>query len=146
MFTAFAYNVTTNERQRQKFAGPPSFQTWKRSCTVLRTTFLLLQAVSAEPLDLYGKLVRKGVQASGSSCWWIVYPADVSTWSKEFERQRLATKLRTAHAIRNRESADALGGMHDPAVGARLNQARFSSGTSLHSPPSRLPSQACARR
>eukprot|EP00974_Lingulodinium_polyedra_P089267 8656269-Lingulodinium_polyedra.AAC.1 len=60
---------------------------------VLRTTLLLLRAVSPEPLDLYGEWIRKLTETYGTSCWWIIYRADVRMRSEEFERIRRRLQL-----------------------------------------------------
>eukprot|EP00974_Lingulodinium_polyedra_P107955 10450862-Lingulodinium_polyedra.AAC.1 len=61
---------------------------------VLRATFLLLKAVSPEPLDLYGEWIRSLREAYGRECWWLIAQADIHMRSAEFERLRRALQFR----------------------------------------------------
>ena len=58
MFIAYRYNMHSGEWARQELPGPPDFSTWWKSWMVLKTTFLLLDAVAPEPLELYGEFIR----------------------------------------------------------------------------------------
>eukprot|EP00974_Lingulodinium_polyedra_P044995 4316357-Lingulodinium_polyedra.AAC.1 len=77
MYTAYAYQPATGEWRRQELPGPSDFPSWWKSWMVLRTTFLLLKAVSPEPLDLYGEWIRSLHEAYGRECWWLIAQADI---------------------------------------------------------------------
>ena len=88
MFTAFTYSVQTGEWQRQELPGPPNFESWWKSWLVYKTTLLLLDACSPEPLDLYGEHIRSLRERLGDEVWFLIYQADVRMRSEEFERIR----------------------------------------------------------
>ena len=74
--------------QRQELAGPPDFAHWWASFRVLRTALLLLDSAATEPLDNYGELLRSFDEMYGSTCWFILYDADVKMRSEHFPRLR----------------------------------------------------------
>ena len=67
VFTAFRYSVATGDWLRRELPGPSDFASWWKCWMVLKTTFLLLGAVSPEPLDLYGEWRRRTRTAGGTS-------------------------------------------------------------------------------
>ena len=96
--------------QRRELPGPPSVDHWWASYRVLRTTYLLLDAVATETLDNYGELIRGFVTQYGDSVWFLVYNADVRMRAERFQRLR-------RHAERDHDAAVASGrrSSFDPA-------------------------------
>ena len=88
--------------QRRELQGPPSFEHWWASFRVLRTTYLLLDAVATETLDNYGELIRGFVSQYGDGVWFLVYNADVRMRAERFQRLR-------RHAERDHALATAAG-------------------------------------
>ena len=86
-FSTFAMNAS-GEWQRRELPGPPSFEAWFEIFRVVRTTFLLLGAVSAERLDSYCEHIRSLHTRFGTECWDLIYVADVHMRSEQFERIR----------------------------------------------------------
>ena len=86
-FSTFAMN-SQGEWQRRELPGPPSFEAWFEIFRVVRTTFLLLSAVTAERLDSYCEHIRSLHSRFGADCWDLVYMADVHMRSEQFERIR----------------------------------------------------------
>ena len=86
--------------QRRDLPGPPSFDHWWASFRVLRTTFLLLDAVAPENLDNYGELIRGYNTQYGQAVWFIVYMADVRMRSERFQRLRRQAERDHQAAVR----------------------------------------------
>lgn len=91
-FAAFALN-SMGEWSRRELPGPPDIEAWFQIFRCMRTTFLLLETVTAERLDNYCEHVRSLAARFGPECWDLVYQADVHMRSEQFERirRRLAT-------------------------------------------------------
>ena len=70
---------------RRELPGPPSFEHWWASFRVLRVIYLLLDVAPPEILDNYGEMVRGFHSTYGSTCWFIIYTADVRMRSEQFE-------------------------------------------------------------
>ena len=87
-FAAFALN-SMGEWSRRELPGPPDVEAWFQIFRCLRTTFLLLETVTAERLDNYCEHVRSMASRFGPECWDLVYQADdVHMRSEQFERIR----------------------------------------------------------
>ena len=87
---------------RRDLPGPPTFEHWWSSFRVLRTTFLLLDAVDTELLDNYGELVRGFHNKYGHEAWFLIYLADVRMRNEHFDRMR-------RHAERDHEKDERAG-------------------------------------
>ena len=61
-FISYQYNAPEGSWKRLELPGPPDFDAWWKCWMVLSTTLLLLEAVKAERLALYGELIRSLVQ------------------------------------------------------------------------------------
>ena len=92
--TAFTYQVETGTWRRVEMPGPPDFDTWRKSWQVLKTTLLLLKAVTAERLEQHGEFIRNLSATYGEKSWYIVYQADVRFRSEEMERLRRAQQIK----------------------------------------------------
>ena len=68
--------------------GPPDWEAWYAIFRCVRTTFLLLEAMSAERMDAYAEHIRQFAIRFGADCWDLVYTADVHMRSEQFERIR----------------------------------------------------------
>eukprot|EP00435_Cladocopium_sp_Y103_P068525 s347_g31.t1 len=85
------------EWQRRELPGPPDWEAWHDIFRVVRTTFLLLEAMTAERLDAYAEHVRQLAMRFGNHCWDLVYTADVHMRSEQFERIRRHLHAHPAH-------------------------------------------------
>ena len=54
--------------------GPGSYQAWRQSYALLRTTLLLLRAVTLARLDAYADHIRMLHERCGRSCWGLLLP------------------------------------------------------------------------
>jgi len=97
-FSSFALNAT-GEWQRREMPGPPSFEAWFEIHRVVRTTFLLLEVVSAERVDAYCEHIRSMHTRFGSECWDLIYLADVHMRSEQFERLRRRLTANPEHGF-----------------------------------------------
>lgn len=102
MFATVTLNAN-GEWARRELPGPPTFEEWFNIFRCYRTTFLLLEAASAERLDGYCEHIRQFHLKFGRQCWDIIYLADTHMRGEEFERLR--RKLHTAPAHGYREAA-----------------------------------------
>ena len=76
------------EWQRKEMPGPPGYESWFQIFRCVRTTFLLLESISAERMDAYAEHIRQLSLRFGPNCWDLVYTADVHMRSEQFERIR----------------------------------------------------------
>ena len=86
-FQAIALN-SMGEWQRKEMPGPPDYESWAEIYRCVRTTFLLLETLSAERMDAYSEHIRQLSARFGRVCWDLVYTADVHMRSEQFERIR----------------------------------------------------------
>lgn len=86
-FQSIALN-SMGEWQRREMPGPPDHESWFEIFRCLRTTFLLLETLSAERMDAYAEHIRQLSQRFGRHCWDLVYTADVHMRSEQFDRIR----------------------------------------------------------
>ena len=86
-FQAISLN-SQGEWQRKEMPGPSDWEAWYAIYRCLRTTFLLLEAMSAERMDAYAEHIRQLSLRFGADCWDLVYTADVHMRSEQFERIR----------------------------------------------------------
>ena len=86
-FASYSIN-SQGEWQKKELPGPPDIESWRKIHRVVRTTFLLLEAVSAERLDGYAEFLSALAGRFGPKCWDIIYTADVHMRSEQFERIR----------------------------------------------------------
>lgn len=86
-FSAISLN-SQGEWQRKEMPGPPDWEAWYAIFRCVRTTFLLLEAMSAERMDAYAEHIRQFAIRFGADCWDLVYTADVHMRSEQFERIR----------------------------------------------------------
>ena len=92
-FTSFRFDPATGEYIRQELYGPPDYPTWWKSWVVLRTALMLLNEVRFQPLEMYGDFINSLVMTYGSSCWWLIYAADVRMRSEQHDRLRRSFRL-----------------------------------------------------
>jgi len=69
--------------------GPPSFDIWERSYTILSTALMMLKAVSITALNGYRALIRRYASRYGPSVWHLIYQCDVRMRSEQMERLRI---------------------------------------------------------
>eukprot|EP00435_Cladocopium_sp_Y103_P047821 s31_g14.t1 len=86
-FQAISLN-SQGEWQRKEMPGPPDYDSWYHIYRCVRTTFLLLETISAERMDAYAEHIRQLALRFGPHCWDLVYTADVHMRSEQFERIR----------------------------------------------------------
>ena len=86
-FQAIALN-SMGEWQRKEVPGPPDYEAWAEIHRCVRTTFLLLETLTAERMDAYAEHIRQLSARFGRICWDLVYTADVHMRSEQFERIR----------------------------------------------------------
>ena len=79
--------------------GPPSFDVWEQSYTILSTTLIMHDAVSITLLQKYARLVRKYATRYGHAVWHLVYQTDVRMRSKRMERIRIAALSERNQAV-----------------------------------------------
>ena len=89
--------------------GPGSYQAWRQCYALLRTTLLLLTAVTPTRLDAHSDHIRMLHERYGSSCWGLLYQADVKMWAEG--RARISRK-----ALADREDCRSNQGCYPPAV------------------------------
>ena len=83
--------------QKKELPGPPDLDSWRKVHRVVRTTFLLLEAISAERLDGYSEFIGSLAARFGPTCWDIIYTADVHMRSEQFERIRRRLQEKPDH-------------------------------------------------
>ena len=99
MFATVTLNAA-GEWARRELPGPPTFEEWFNVFRCYRTTFLLLEAASAERLDGYCEHIRQFHLKFGRQCWDIIYMADTRMRGEEFERLRRKLHASPAHGYR----------------------------------------------
>lgn len=80
--------ISMGEWQRKEMPGPPDYEAWSEIFRCVRTTFLLLETLTAERMDAYAEHIRQLSARFGRMCWDLVYTADVHMRSEQFERIR----------------------------------------------------------
>ena len=85
------------EWQRKEMPGPPDHEAWFAIFRCVRTTFLLLDSMSAERMDAYAEHIRSLATRFGRDCWDLVYTADVHMRSEQFERIRRKLHVKPDH-------------------------------------------------
>eukprot|EP00435_Cladocopium_sp_Y103_P040399 s39_g11.t1 len=95
-FQAISLN-SQGEWQRKELPGPPDHESWAEIYRVVRTTFLLLETMTAERMDAYAEHIRSLSSRFGKHCWDLVYTADVHMRSEQFERIRRRLQSNPEH-------------------------------------------------
>eukprot|EP00435_Cladocopium_sp_Y103_P044891 s554_g12.t1 len=95
-FQAISLN-SQGEWQRKELPGPPDHESWAEIYRVVRTTFLLLETMTAERMDAYSEHIRSLSSRFGKHCWDLVYTADVHMRSEQFERIRRRLQSNPEH-------------------------------------------------
>ena len=111
-FVEHSYLPSSGTWKRLELAGPPDYEAWLRSWSVLECTLLLLRQVKAERLRMYSDVIRKFHLRYGPAIWPILYQADVRMRSEEFERIRRFAEI----ALTRSDPADFLYSRYDPKL------------------------------